>query len=118
MATVLVVDDDETIRRLISRLLEGSDFEIIGEAVDGESAVSAASESVPDVIVLDHMMPGMTGLEAAAVILAERPDQLIVLFTAHPDRPLFDRAHELGIAACITKTDVMTLRDVLATVVD
>jgi CheY-like chemotaxis protein len=114
MATVLVVDDDPTIRRLIARLLEGSDFEIVGEATDGNAAVTAFAEHEPDVVILDHMMPGITGLAAAEVMLAARPDQRIVLFTAYDDRALFDRAKGLGVSACLAKTDVRDLCDVLA----
>ena len=115
MPTVLVVDDDPTIRRLVARLLEGTEYHILGEAEDGDAAVSAWSEHRPDVVILDQMMPGTTGLDAAKVILAEQPDQIIVLFTAFADRKLFDRAHKLGVTACLAKTDVTTLCDVLAT---
>jgi DNA-binding NarL/FixJ family response regulator len=115
MPTVLVVDDDPTMHRLVARLLDDAEYEIIAGAADGEAAVAACREHEPDVVVLDHMMPRLTGLDAAEVILAERPDQRIVLFTAHVDRALFDRASGLGIAACVAKTDVTTLPDVLAT---
>jgi CheY-like chemotaxis protein len=116
MPTVLVVDDDPTMHRLVARLLDDSDYQIIGGPMDGEAAVASCREHEPDLLVLDHMMPGLTGLDAAEVILAERPDQRIVLFTAYVDRALFDRALGLGVAACVAKTDVTTLPDVLAEV--
>jgi CheY-like chemotaxis protein len=113
MATVLVVDDDPTILRLVARLLEGTDHEIVGEATDGHAAVAAFSEHHPDVVILDHMMPGITGLDAAELMLAERPGQPIVMFTAYADRELFEQATGIGIAACLAKTDVRRLCDVL-----
>jgi CheY-like chemotaxis protein len=115
MPTVLVVDDDPTMHRLVARLLDDTEYEIIAGAADGEAAVASCREHGPDVVVLDHMMPGLTGLDVAEVILAERPDQRIVLFTAYVDRALFDRALGIGIAACVAKTEVTTLSDVLAT---
>lgn len=116
MPTVLVADDDPTMHRLVARLLDDTEYEILAGAMDGEAAVASCREHRPDVVVLDHMMPGLTGLDAAEVMLAERPGQRIVLFTAYVDRALFERAYGLGIAACVAKTDVTTLSDVLAEV--
>ena len=60
---ILITDDDADERRLIKLLLNEFNFEII-EAVDGEEGVSAAQSSHPDLIIMDHRMPKMTGYEA------------------------------------------------------
>lgn len=61
---VLVVDDNEDCRRALASFLEASGYRV-GEATDGEEAVRAAREFAPDLILLDIMMPGVDGLEAA-----------------------------------------------------
>jgi two-component system chemotaxis response regulator CheY len=57
---VLVVDDESTMRELISTVLQGAGFEICGEAADGEAAVRLAEALRPDVITMDVEMPSST----------------------------------------------------------
>jgi DNA-binding NarL/FixJ family response regulator len=57
----------------------------------------------PDTIVLDHRMPGTTGLQVAEQILAEHPEQPIILFSAYLDDELVARATAVGIRECISK---------------
>jgi DNA-binding NarL/FixJ family response regulator len=75
---VFVADDNELILKMLDRMLS-LDFEVIGRATDGDTAVDAVLEAEPDVVVLDYMMPGRDGIETARAILSRRPDQLIVL---------------------------------------
>ncbi|MCA1839696.1 MAG: response regulator [Actinobacteria bacterium] len=66
---VLVVDDDEAVRRLLSIVLPlDGKYEIVGEAADGYAAIAAAEMLQPDIIVLDHMMPALTGAAAYPTI--------------------------------------------------
>ena len=112
--TVLVVDDEPVIVRLLHRLLE-TEF-VVTEAYDGPSAIAAWRASPADVIVLDHMMPGVDGLEVASQILAEDPGQRIVMFTALTNKSLVARAEALGIRAFVPKTDAVRLAEVLTRV--
>jgi CheY-like chemotaxis protein len=61
------------------------------------------------VIVIDERMPAMSGMEAAAIIMARRPGQPIVLCTAHLDDDLRKRATEVGIASCVAKGEMATI---------
>jgi NarL family two-component system response regulator LiaR len=79
---------------------------VVGEAATGAEAIEQWREIEPDVILLDQQMPDMTGLEAAAAILAVQPDQYIILFSAFLDADTHRRASELGIRECVPKTDV------------
>lgn len=121
MATVLLVDDDLDVRLLIRIVRESANagLTIVGEAADGAEALQMWRElngpPDPDIIVLDNHMPGMTGLEAAAQILEERPSQVIVLCTALFDRETRTRAAELGISHCMPKRDVEALPALIAT---
>jgi CheY-like chemotaxis protein len=112
--TVLVVDDDDDMRVLVKLKLELSgDIDVVAEAVDGIDALEAferlGAPPVPQVVLLDNRMPGMTGMEVAAHLLARVPDQRIILFSAHLDQDTVARADELGIAEVVSKSDLAEL---------
>jgi CheY-like chemotaxis protein len=111
MPTVLIVDDEADIRFLVRQTLAGAKppWEIAGEAVTGADAILSWRELQPDVIVLDQRMPGLSGLEAAELILAEKPGQIIVLFTAFRDPAAEAKATAIGIRACVSKTELHRL---------
>lgn len=112
MATVLIADDEPEIRFLVRRLLVGEPdpWEIVGEATSGSEAIERWRELRPDVIVLDQRMPGLSGLETAALILAEHPAQAIILFIAFGNGDVCERATEVGVRACVGKSDLPRLR--------
>jgi CheY-like chemotaxis protein len=62
---ILVADDSDTVRRAVHSYLTGRDFEVCGEAVDGEDAVEKARKLKPDLILLDVAMPRTNGIETA-----------------------------------------------------
>ena len=118
--TVLIVDDDVDIRLLVRVLLEtaGLDVEVVGEAADGVAAMAVFDTldppEVPDVVILDHHMPGKEGIEVAAEMLAQEPRQQIVLFSAYVTPDLEARAAAVGVQACVGKTDFEQLPALVA----
>jgi CheY-like chemotaxis protein len=78
-ATVLVVDDHPTFRRFARRLVRAAGFAVIGEAADGASAVAAARELRPDVVLLDVLLPDMTGFEVVERLAADPAGPRVVL---------------------------------------
>jgi CheY-like chemotaxis protein len=102
---VLVVDDTEHVRRMLSEMLQLDGFEVVGEAESGSAAVEQAPSADPDVIVMDYKMPGMDGLTAAKQIRDGRPQQGIVLYSAYIDDEVEKQAKEAGIAMCIGKVE-------------
>jgi DNA-binding NarL/FixJ family response regulator len=80
-ATVLVVDDHPSFRRLARRLLQAAGFSVVGEAGDGASALASARELRPDVVLLDVLLPDTTGF-AVADALAADPDGPVVVLTS------------------------------------
>ncbi|HYX69922.1 MAG TPA: response regulator [Terriglobales bacterium] len=70
MNTILVADDEDSLRLLIRTTLESSEVTIV-EAADGVEALEMARRELPDLIVLDWMMPGKTGLEVARELRAD-----------------------------------------------
>jgi CheY-like chemotaxis protein len=113
LVTVLVVDDQPDLRLLVRTLITAANngLHCASEAASGEEAVAWFDESagdderLPTVIVLDQMMPGLTGIETARRILARRPSQRIILFSAYVDEALTRLARSVGIKACIDKRD-------------
>ena len=88
---VLLVDDEELVRFGLRTVLEAAgDFEVVGEAGNGEVAVAAAHELRPDVVLIDIRMPVLDGLSATRRILAlPHPPQVAVLTTFHVDEYVY-----------------------------
>ena len=115
MPGVLVVDDEADMRLLVEAVIERANegLTVAGLAATGAEAIARCREIDPDVVLLDHQMPDMTGLDAAEQILAERPDQRIILFSAFLDAEIRARATELGIMACLPKTELSRIPEAL-----
>lgn len=112
MTTMLIVDDELDMRMLVRLVIEMANdgLTIVGEAADGREAIQVWRDlngpPVPDVVILDNRMPGLSGMEVAERILAERPGQIIVLYSAYLDNEIRTRAGELGITACVSKHEL------------
>jgi DNA-binding NarL/FixJ family response regulator len=79
---VLIADDHPTFRRGLGSLIESlPDVELVGEADDGESAVSMTAQIKPDVVVMDLNMPRLNGIEATRRIIADNPSAAIIVLT-------------------------------------
>jgi DNA-binding NarL/FixJ family response regulator len=108
---VLIVDDEDDMRALVRATIEiaNEGLSVAAEASDGKTAVSMVREERPGVVVLDHRMPGLTGLDTAREILAEHPDQAIVLFSSYLDRDVIMAAQRIGVRVCLAKDDIRQL---------
>lgn len=108
MATrILIADDSSIIRHCLGRLLcSHSGWEICGEATDGEDAVYKTQELVPDLIVMDFLMPRKNGIEAAREIGKVSPSIPILLCTICLTPQLVDLARGAGISGTLSKGDL------------
>lgn len=88
--TLLLADDHAMVRRGVRAYLEThSDIQIVGEADSGEAAVRLCAEHVPDVVLMDLVMPGLDGIEATRRIKQVSPRTRIIILTSfHEDRHL------------------------------
>jgi DNA-binding response OmpR family regulator len=116
--TVLVVDDHRPVRALCRASLEEAGFRVL-EAENGTEALASVQTERPDAILLDIMMPGISGWEVTAALLAERStDQIPIIFISARTEPSDRiRAYELGAQAYVTKPfDPDVLAETVATV--
>lgn len=102
---ILIADDNSAMRNHIRTCLESCPgFAICQEAVDGMEAIHMARQEKPDLIVLDLCMPGLNGLEAAAILKCLLPSVPIILFTLHKEIVTEKQAKASGISSVISKT--------------
>jgi DNA-binding NarL/FixJ family response regulator len=115
MLRALIVDDDSDMRFLVRMTIEVANhgLAVAGEAESGLEAIASVGQDRPEVVVLDNRMPGMTGLETARRILAEHPEQSIILFSAYLDPKTRAEADSVGVRMCMDKTDVDRLPEAL-----
>jgi YesN/AraC family two-component response regulator len=111
MITTLIVDDESDVRALVRLTVEmaNNGLEVTGEAADGAEALERWRAERPVVVILDHRMPGMSGLEVAELMLAENPDQKIILFSAFLDAETAAEAQRVGVVRCLEKTAIAQL---------
>lgn len=81
MKRLLVVDDVPLFRAGLTAALNAAGYDVIGEAADGEQAVAIAEIEQPDIVLLDILMPGMSGIEVLAKIRAVSPSSKVLLLT-------------------------------------
>jgi NarL family two-component system response regulator LiaR len=89
--TVMIVDDHEMVRQGAAGYLEAQeDLQVIAEASSGEEALALAKEHVPDVVLMDLVMPGLDGVEATRRLKDDSPrTQIIILTSFHEDEHIF-----------------------------
>jgi DNA-binding response OmpR family regulator len=97
---VLVVDDDEMVRRLVRTVLEADDYKVI-DARDGDEALRIVESSHPKVVVLDVMMPGLDGVEVCRKL--DHEVVKVVMLTARDDPMLEQACRDAGADAFLTK---------------
>jgi DNA-binding NarL/FixJ family response regulator len=104
-AQILIVDDSSFLRRSIrSSIEQNTDWQVCGEAENGQIAIEKTRELHPDLIILDLAMPVMNGLDAARHIAGFDPGVPIVLFTMHGSRELSKYAELIGIKQVLSKS--------------
>jgi len=89
--TVLIVDDHEVVRQGVRAYLDTlSDLDVFGEAASGEEAIRLVNEHIPDVVLMDLIMPGLDGVETTRKIKSLSPRTHIVVLTSyHEDEHIF-----------------------------
>lgn len=101
-ARIVIADDESLIRMDLREMLSHLGYDVVGEAVDGRSAIELAKQLSPDLIIMDIKMPEMDGI-AAANVLAEERIAPVVLLTAYSESTLIGRAKDAGVCGYLVK---------------
>lgn len=102
--SVLLVDDHSVVRMGLAAIINiEEDLKVCGEAESGAEAVKLAREMRPDVVVMDFMMPGMDGAEAAAAVLRASPESKVLVLTTYGTSVDIARALKCGATGAVTK---------------
>ena len=103
---ILIVDDSAIIRHSLRNCIEqNTQWEVCGEAENGQIAIQKVKDLCPDVVILDWQMPVMNGLEAAREITAIAPATTLLMITMHESGDLAQQAYAAGIKEVLSKTD-------------
>ncbi len=104
---VLVVDDHAVVRDGIRAVLAlQRDMQVVGEAVDGKEAIDKTGKLLPDVVLMDIVMPGMNGLEATKEICSQFQQAKVLMLTQYDDEENVRASQEIGALGFIPKTVV------------
>ena len=106
MTTVLIVDDHPTFRATARLLLESEGFDVIGEAPDGLSAIAAAGELHPDLVLLDVNLPDLDGFDVAARITSVLGAPAVVLTSSRDSSDFGPLVHRSGARGFIPKGEL------------
>ena len=104
--TVLIVDDHASFRTAARKLLEHHGYRVVGEALDGESALAAVRELRPDLVLLDVQMPGIDGFEVASRLNAIGNAPAIVFVSSRDGLDFGKLVTESGARGFISKHDL------------
>ena len=106
---ILIVDDHPVVRSGLRRVLESvADIEVVGEAADAKQAVFETRAQKPDVILMDVVMPGDSGIEAIPNVLHDAPDAKVLILSMQDDPNYVRQAFAAGAAGYVLKEAVDT----------
>ena len=101
---ILIVDDHALLRRGLKSIIQyQKDMEVVGEAENGKVAVQQAKSLLPDLVVMDLVMPVMDGVEATRLVKAESPQTKVLILTTFGTSADISRALEAGASGAIMK---------------
>ena len=101
---VVIVDDHVIVRQGIAEVLvQSGEFDVVGQAADGEQAVALVKEMGPDVVIMDILMPVKDGIEACREISAAAPDTRVLMLTASNKQTAIVESVEAGAAGYLQK---------------
>ena len=100
---ILIVDDSDLSCALLSVILRSDNYDIVGVAQDAKSGISLAKTHQPDVVLLDIVMPGISGIDAIAPIKAAAPNTTILMVTVADDADMVTAALDRGANGYIIK---------------
>jgi len=113
--TILLVDDHAIVRQGVRAFLDAhAEFTVVGEADSGSAALKLVEEHIPDVVLMDLVMPGMDGVEATRQVKTVSPrSQVVVLTSYHEDEHIFPALQAGALSYTLKDVDMEELADVI-----
>ncbi len=107
---ILVVDDDPLFHTIVEQVVAlDPHLTLVGHAATGREALHLVAQLQPDLVLMDILMPDLTGFEATARLKCHAPAPVVVLITSNGDDPAYRAlAHALGADAFLSKLDLVT----------
>jgi DNA-binding NarL/FixJ family response regulator len=106
MIKVLIADDHPFVRSALADLLNGTeDIRVVAECADGSEVAGAAARTHPDVVLMDLVMPRMSGLDATRALRENQPDVRVIVLTGSLSAAAARQALALGVAGFLLKAD-------------
>ena len=104
---ILIVDDHDLLRQGIrSLLLSRADFDVCGEAMDGQEAIEKSRQLKPDLVVMDISMPRLNGLDATREIRKILPQTAILILSQHKSAEMIREAQRAGAQGYVVKSSI------------
>ncbi len=104
---ILIVDDHGILRAGLRALLNAeTDFTVVGEVPDGETALQIAGQLKPDIVLMDISLPGLGGIETTRQLVKLLPEARVLMLTVHEDKELVRESIKAGAAGYILKRAV------------
>ncbi|HEY9838992.1 MAG TPA: response regulator [Candidatus Obscuribacterales bacterium] len=112
MIKILIAEDSNVIQKILKDVLaKQKDFEIVGQALNGEDAVKMALKLNPDVIIMDYRMPKMNGPQAIKAIMSMNPKPIMVFTSAEPADQIKQEVLGLGALAFMAKPNTLNYEE-------
>ena len=113
--TIVIIDDHEVVRKGVRSYLDTlSDMQVVGEAASGEEGLALVEETIPDIVLVDLIMPGMDGVETTRRIKEISPrTQIVVLTSYHKDAHIFPALKAGAISYILKDVKMDQLADTL-----
>ena len=106
MTRILIADDHDVVRSGLRTILEAqANLEVVAEAADGKEAILKATETEPDVVVLDYCLPLINGIEVTRQIRARLPRTEVLIFTMHDNESVIDQLMKAGARGYLLKSE-------------
>jgi len=101
--SIVIADDNDMMRSILRAMLRGEEYDVIGEARNGQAAVDVVDRLKPDIVCMDVMMPEKTGIEALCEIKVANPATEVVMVTSNSDAETVQESIMNGASGFIIK---------------
>ena len=101
--SIVIADDNDMMRSILRAMLRGEEYDVIGEARNGQAAIDVVDRMKPDIVCMDVMMPEKNGIEALCEIKAAHPEIEVVMVTSNSDPDTVQESIQNGASGFIIK---------------